>query len=612
MKHLIKEKIRRIFRFVVYILLPLAGGGGVGVSCLDTIILPEDKTVDEDFWKTKSDVASMVNAAYASLTSEDVMTRLIVWGGFRSDEYVRSTSLTGAIPDALEEIEAVNMQVTNMFASWSSIYSVINRCNIVLERAQAVMLEDPSYTESDYQSDRCQMLALRSLCYFYLVRNFRDVPYVTEAFMNSSQNTQIPQSSPEYIIGQLIETLEEVANNANCLRSNSYTTNEWRRVGWMTRDGVMALLADVYLWRASVMHSSSDYNNCIRYCSQVIESKKQQHVQGRNELEEKVYPLSDGNQAYRTIFVDQNAEESIFELQSTANVGLCKYLFKYSNNNSSEGYLKASNIFGSAAGAPTQIGNTTVFAGQDLRYYAATFSGANGDESFNVRKMVSNVSLTSKNQQSRSTDRNFDNFDQNYIIYRLTDVMLMKAEALAQLMQETAAEGETLSEEATAFNDSLRQEAFNLIEAVNTRSISQEDQKDYTMQWNTYKDYSKSQMETLVLQERLRELCFEGKRWYDLLRYAYRHMTGVQYNRILGEIAAEAYANSSSVNLPAIYDEMLQLATRARGTDASAIKAKMQNEAYLYLPIPNSDINVCPLLIQNPAYKSGSTYEKSY
>ena len=32
------------------------------VSCLDTIILPDDKTVDEDFWKNKSQVSAMVNA----------------------------------------------------------------------------------------------------------------------------------------------------------------------------------------------------------------------------------------------------------------------------------------------------------------------------------------------------------------------------------------------------------------------------------------------------------------------------------------------------------------------------------------------------------------------
>lgn len=29
------------------------------VSCVDTVLLPDDKTVDQDFWKTKSDVNQM-------------------------------------------------------------------------------------------------------------------------------------------------------------------------------------------------------------------------------------------------------------------------------------------------------------------------------------------------------------------------------------------------------------------------------------------------------------------------------------------------------------------------------------------------------------------------
>ena len=43
-------------------------------SCLDTVILPDDITVGEDFWKKKSDVAKMVNAAYVhTLTKTPVV-----------------------------------------------------------------------------------------------------------------------------------------------------------------------------------------------------------------------------------------------------------------------------------------------------------------------------------------------------------------------------------------------------------------------------------------------------------------------------------------------------------------------------------------------------------
>ena len=170
------------------------------VSCLDTVILPDHLTVDEDFWKSKDDVSSMVNAAYSQFASADVITSMIIWGDFRSGELVQSPQTlslgNNTTSLALQEISSVSMQTTNMYATWATFYSVINRCNIVLEKAEAVQNEDPNYTKGDYNADRSQMLALRSLCYFYLVRAFRDVPYIDKAYLNSSQETKLAQSSP--------------------------------------------------------------------------------------------------------------------------------------------------------------------------------------------------------------------------------------------------------------------------------------------------------------------------------------------------------------------------------------------------------------------------------
>ena len=601
----------------IYKIMCVVGMTCTMTSCLDTIILPDDKTVDEDFWKTKGDVASMVNAAYSAMTSEDVLTRMIIWGDYRSDELVRSTSLSGSIPDALDEITAVGIQTTNQYATWAGFYDVINKCNIVLARAEAVQADnggDPNYTVSDYEADRCQMLALRSLCYFYLVRNFRDVPYVTEAYMNSSQNRNVAQSSPRYVIDQIIQTLEEVAANPNCLKSNNYTTNEWRRVGWMTLDGVNTLLADCYLWRASVLGNAEDYQNCVDRCDMVIESKISQHPStGRNNNLVFGYPLAVNtvvSSAYAQLYADQNAEESIFELQTGNNQGVFKYLYKYSGDNSSEGYLKAAGIFGGLASNPISPGSN-VFCNYDLRYYSACFFDANSTESYHVRKMMSQTGVYSLKTESRAsaTDRT-GSFNQNYIIYRLPDVMLMKAEAEVQLMQDVPTEA--TDEEKAAITEANRptlQQAFNMVQAVNTRSLYSDNLSD-SLKWNNFRNLSKTQMEEFVMQERLREFCFEGKRWYDLLRYAYRHMDGVQYDKTFGELVEAA--GDKEVQLPAIYSEMLKLMTRSRGTDASAIQAKMHNEAYLYMPIPERDINVCPLLRQNPAYSSSSDYKKSY
>lgn len=562
-------------------------------SCLDTIILPDDVTVGEDFWKQKSDVALMVNAAYEGMTNSNVIRNLIVWGDFRSDELVQTQGIEGTTPTALMEVASASMQVTNMFVSWSELYSVINKCNIVLEKAASVRDADPNYEEGDYLTDRSQMLALRSLCYFYLVRNFRDVPYVDEPFMDSSKERVFVQSSPAEVLQKCIESLEEAAQNA--IDPTGFGNDDWRQKGWMSRDGIHALLADIYLWRASVLHSADDYQKAIDYCDLVIAAKKAASTLP----ESNEYPLLSGARAYDELFANQNAEESIFELQINPNIALGLYLYMYTSRVGASGYLKASNIFKSSSNNLGTIGADKVFSDTDQRLYSSIFSHGADDESFDVRKMISHSpSTTSKYEAKSSVTFGNGSLDQNYIVYRLTDVMLMKAEAMVQQADTTdhSTEGEAACEKKL-------HEAFNLVQAVNNRSlvVVNGTQSNDSLQWNTLPAATKKKggMETLVMEERLRELCFEGKRWYDLLRYNYRHVEGVQYSSLMADIGAEGQAPT--------YKDMLELAMRNRSTLKNGLVAKMRNEAYLYLPLPNSDVLLCPGLKQNPVYAGASS-----
>ena len=133
-------------------------------SCEDFLtIYPTDRTVGEDFWKTKADVEEMVNGCYQSMLSYSIQERAIIWGAFRSDELVKYKDYSST---TLDNISAVNLLPNNGFNDWSSFYYVINHCNIVLNHAPEVMAQDPEFTQGDYQTVRAQMLALRSLCYF--------------------------------------------------------------------------------------------------------------------------------------------------------------------------------------------------------------------------------------------------------------------------------------------------------------------------------------------------------------------------------------------------------------------------------------------------------------
>ena len=196
----------------------------------------------------------------------------------------------------------------------------------------------------------------------------------------------------------------------------------------------------------------------------------------------------------------------------------------------------------------------------------------------------------------------FANFRQNWIVYRLTDIMLMKAEALTQLA----------GDDATIDADENLREAFDLVQAVYTRSIAVDGEAlsagDYS---------SKEAMERLVLEERQRELCYEGKRWFDLMRYSYRHMDGVDSHSTMASqhqtlTNSKGEKDANVEDFPAVYKDMITLLSRKYLENAGVLVYQLTTEPKLYMPISYSEIKVNDNLKQTPGYKSGSDYEKNF
>ena len=607
-------------------------------SCVDTIILPDDKTVEEDWWQKKEQVENMVNGAYNAMASSNIQLRLIVWSS-RSDELTVNTSLSNS---SLNQINSANIQTTNTYANWGDLYSVINCCNLVIDKSAEVMNIDPSYLEGDHNNNVAQMKALRALCYLYLIRTFRDVPLVLTPFKQSSQELNVPQVAPGVVLDQIIADLEEVKNHT-LSTSNIYT--QWQKMGKITRNGLYAILADAYLWRASILGNESDYDKCIECCDYIRNQRS--NATGGNSGFRPQATEDDGwnlNRAssYYSVFNGKD-DESLFELCYNDNTGLCNAYYKYKNSSSAQPYFYTTPAFGKA----DKDQSSSVFCEDDAAYDVRGFESVYGfnednEEAIRVRKYVALNGLLGQLKAEHTPQRDYTPYQNNWVVYRASDVMLMKAEAMTQkaalIIKAADAEYEKLASASTLSDSlaiaqnleqvnikaaSLTQTACRQVQIVHTRALT--DEKECTVDSTAYSfttidqddasAYVKRQvtgyntlatnvttLETLVLNERARELCFEGKRWFDLLRYNYRHVEGVDYYRLLTDFGGKYVTNYSGFNTY----------IQRKNSGGSAIVSKMPSEPYLYMPIIKSETDVNSLLKQNPVYSDNSTIDKNY
>ena len=553
----IYNKVKESMKTVLF----LAVGSVFLTGCSDFLeIKPMDKTVLEDYWKEKADVTATVNGAYEALASSDVINRLGVWGELRSDNVIAGTSTPNNINELLNE----NVLQTNQICEWSSVYRVINRCNIVCHYAPDVEQIDPNYTYNEMKATIAEMKALRALCYFYLIRTFRDVPYTTEPSIDDDQNYVIPASKFEDILDNLISDLEEIKEDAQLRFDLEKVRNKAIDVpiknnSRITRNAIYALLADLYLWKG-------DWDNVIKYCDKVIDYKKQQFDELSKKDQINDVALFDGipmimeaakgskdcGKAYTSIFGQGNSFESIFEIYY-GNTGLSNGWVSsyYGRGGTPIGYLKPAEFLMRGF---TKNENQVWLSNEDCRAHEDI--RAEGS-SYAITKYV--YQSTDFNMQSPSSvtlnDNRRSSGTANWIIYRLSDILLMKAEALIQR------------------GEADYQEAFNLINIVYKRANNVSPEAA-GLSYDTYKD----KMEDLLFEERHREFIFEGKRWYDLVRISRRK------------------GNT---------DYLTSCVVRKYTHDINVIKIKLADPNYIYFPYAKSELKVNPLLEQNPAFNKG-------
>ena len=547
-------------------------------SCSDFLqIEPKEIIVLDKYWDEEADVEGVVAGCYSSMQSQSVISRMMVWGEFRSDNIVGGRNFENDIQIA--NIFKENINASNTYAKWGDFYNVINRCNIVLRYAPEVAQKDPSYTQSKLNATIAEVSALRDLMYFYLIRSFCDVPYITEPYLDDNQQMDIPASTFDDVLTSLIEDLESKQSMA--VKRYPLTQTYYQR-GRITQDAIHALLADLYLWK-------QDYANVVRYADMVInakldeyETEKNKRISSANDGNELIdgYPLisdayTTGNYygtAFEGIFGSGNSSESIFELifmnddDMLANGAVSSL---YGNATTFPGLARPADFIG------TDVSDESfnIFLSKyDARFYENLQPVQGQSNTYGINKYVTPsamVDLSKAEIQSTYSSPYADGkCHSNWIIYRLTDVMLMKAEALVEM----APEGEDDYSKQQA--DTLLRQAFSIVNAINKRSNCSKEDKN--LDWDLYS--SKSSMRNLVLEERQRELMFEGKRWYDLVRRS-RRDGNTSY--LVGTVSRKGTSGSG------------------------ALSSKLSRMEAIYWPYHIDELKVNGNLKQNPAFGSG-------
>lgn len=510
---------------------------GMLTSCEEWLDLkPESEIILDEYWQSEADVESVLAACYRGLTEDGVVYRMMVWGELRSDNIDNGIPFHRDRYDMQRIIEG-DITANNDYAAWGSFYSVINYCNNLLYYAPEVVNRDINFSSSDLNRLRAEVLSLRALTYFYLTRTFKEVPLMLSAVTDGdSTQYNLPKATEAEILDQIVDDLLEAKKYARF----DFGSNRAYNKGRITLNAVNAILADVYLWRG-------DYSQCVAVCDEIISTPSLRLIPGQSMLTQ--------------VFYLGNSAESIFELQFDDNVQVNNAVRTLYGTSSLEigefsfpatlAYDEYNNSLGMYSPFMYRISQNVIESEKDIRFN--DFFTSSGGK-YRIFK-YSGMTRSDSNIPGLSEYR-FRYNSANWIIYRLSDIILMKAEALVQLAR------------ANDNSVSLQNQAVRLVNIPYLRSNEGQDSL-MLVNYPTIDD-----VEKLVLRERQRELLFEGKRWYDLVRFARREGSTSTMNQFVG------YKNpASTMNLG------------ARTMDA------------MYMPISQREIEANRKLKQNPFYE---------
>lgn len=532
-------------RFNLYIISLVAAFAASSCSFLER---EPDFASPEFYYKTESEMRLALNGVYNRLI--DTNGRMYSKGMFGffalSDEFSYTNNF---LPNNIRHghFDAADLDIGRL---WEVLYDGVNRANYLIASF--------GDEEPDTASKRAilgEALFLRGYYYFLLTSCFGEVPLKT--------NPTVDPSEPYLAKSPLADIYDRIVTDMKAAEKLVYDIRTLGTNEKISVTGVQAVLARVYLkmagepltGKAAPELSKSYYEQALIYANLVIAS-------GVHSLDKD----------YSNVFINQIREKNDIS-ESIWEVGM------YGNKLGSEdlagsvgvenGILCRDPAMGYSGGPMTvQKKLFDAFAEGDLRrdWAIADYRyDYNSTTEVTTKVMYTNPAkdVWQRNPGKWRRDYELGTKAQSYTginfpLMRYSDVLLMKAEAL------------------NAISENPGTEAYEAINQVRRRAFGNPvDQADAGC--DIAKGLSKDEFQEELENERFRELCFEGRRKWDLIRWG-------KYVSTMNELAA-------SVNATAPEDRKYAARAGSSTTDRNVL-----------FPIPSTELTVNKKMTQNTGW----------
>jgi hypothetical protein len=167
----------------------------------------------------------------------------------------------------IQELSVNKVSLNNVYNKPADYYAVINNCNVFLTKVDSARFGQG--IRRYFEKEICSVKCFRAWCYLELVKIYGEVPFITQPVLTSGQAEDIlltgQKADMKTILDFCIADLQkypDMPENEELRQSYGNKTYAGIKYNEMMIP-VRALLAELYLWRASYTNSQQDYLNAI-------------------------------------------------------------------------------------------------------------------------------------------------------------------------------------------------------------------------------------------------------------------------------------------------------------------------------------------------------------